>query len=249
MPAQEILSKKLMKPNFKVFLALISSCWLVISINAAERKQTLALRVVVEPSKTAVRFNEHFKVVLRVVNPTKTKQTLRVMNCSWLDHWKMVGSLSCVQWDCSKNSEIPVEIPPGGAYTNEAEMYLSEPIGQTRFSFRMGFTPIGSKKTFWSKDIEMKVIPPEHPACWQRGTVIYRDRNNDGSIDWEVSGQEWRGDGLDVYKVDTNYDGFYDVKYAAGGIKGGKDWEKNIHERIPAVGKGFVPIEKANWVK
>jgi hypothetical protein len=240
-PAQEVLSKNLMKPKFKVFLALISNCWLVVSINGADQKPSLALRVVVESSKTEVRVNEHFKVALRVVNPTKIKQTLRVMNCSWLDHWEMAGTLSFVPWDCSKNFEIAVEIPPGGAYTNEVEMYLSEPIGQTRFSFRMGFTPIGSKKTFWSKDVEMRVIPPEHRSTWQRGTAIYRDRNGDGKIDWETSGQEWRGDGLDVYKVDANYDGFYDVKYAAGGIKGGKYWEKSIDERIPAVGKGFVP--------
>jgi hypothetical protein len=88
--------------------------------------------------------------------------------------------------------------------------------------------------------------------CWKKGTVIYRDRNQDGRIDWQVSGENWRSDGADIYKTDTNYDGFYDLEESFGYGVAGKPttgWSKNIHERVPAVSKELVPIEKPNWVE
>src|ERR1051325_1511926 len=57
--------------------------------------------------------------------------------------------------------------------------------------------------------------------CWKKGTAVYRDRNHDGQLDWEVSGEKWRSDAADIYKMDTNYDGFYDLEESFGyGISG-----------------------------
>ena len=39
-------------------------------------------------------------------------------------------------------------------YTNELEMLISEKT----LSFRMGFTPIDSDRTFWSDDVQLNVI-------------------------------------------------------------------------------------------
>jgi hypothetical protein len=117
--------------------------------------------------------------------------------------------------------------------------------------------------------VKLKILPPD---VWQHGTAIFRDRNHGGKIDWEVSGKTWMGravypykmvtnsvgdvmavlettgQGVDIYKVDTNYNGFYDFEYGAGGTNGRIQWSTNIHERVPAVGKDFVPIRKEAWV-
>jgi hypothetical protein len=88
--------------------------------------------------------------------------------------------------------------------------------------------------------------------CWKKGAAIYRDRNHDGKIDWEVSGSQRFAEGADVFKVDTNYDGYYDVESCFGYPITGKPttyWIKSIHERVPAIGKDFVPIEKPAWVE
>jgi hypothetical protein len=199
-----------------------------------------------------------------------TNQTVRVMNCSWQDEWK--SSNPKIPWGgavCSKNFAVDVEIPPGGAYTNEARILIYDLIPDKELSFHMGFTPIGSGKTYWSDEVKLKILPPD---VWRQGTAIYRDRNHDGKIDWEVSGKTWMGravypykmvtnsvgdvmavlettgQGVDTYKVDTNYNGFYDLKYGAGGTNGQIQWTTNIHERVPVVGKDFVPVQKEPWV-
>ena|ERR1700744_2154664 len=90
------------------------------------------------------------------------------------------------------------------------------------------------------------------PICWKKGPAFYRDRNHDGKIDLEISGAKELAEGADIYKVDTNYDGYYDVEYLYGIPITGKAeivWTKNIHERVPAVEKDFVPIEKPPWVE
>jgi hypothetical protein len=123
---------------------------------------TNSLRVVVILSKTEVRVKEKFKVALRVENPTTTNQTVRVMSCSWDEEWKSSNTnISWLGWNCLKNNIHSVEIPPGGAYTNELEMLISEPISKKTLSFRMGFTPIDSKQTFWSDDVQLNIIQPD----------------------------------------------------------------------------------------
>ena len=152
-----------MNPKLLLCLSLVLSGGLLMafSTNAAD---TNSLRVVVIPSKTEVRVKETFKVALRVENPTTTNQTVRVWSCSWDEEWKTSNTnISWLGWDCEKNNIHSVEIPSGGAYTNELEMLISEPISEKTLSFRMGFTPIDSKKTFWSNEVKLKILPPDKP--------------------------------------------------------------------------------------
>ena len=151
-----------MKPKLILCLALVLSGGLLMafSTNAAD---TNSLRVVVIPSKTEVRVKETFKVALRVENPTTTNQTVRVWSCSWDEEWKTSNTniVFGIGWDCTKNNIHSVEIPSGGAYTNELEMLIPEPVSEKALSFRMGFTPIDSKKTFWSNEVKLKILPPD----------------------------------------------------------------------------------------
>ncbi len=253
-----------MKPKLILYFALVlSGAWAAFSANATD---TNSLRVAIIPSTTDVRIREPFGLALRVENPTRTNQTIRVMNCSWEEEWQ--PSNPKIPWggaECTKNFAVNVEIPPGGAYTNAALMYIYDLIPDKELSFRMGFTSIGSAKTLWSNEVKLHILPPD---TWQRGGKYYRDRNHDGKIDWEVSGKAWMvpykmatnsggdvmavlettGQGVDTYKVDTNYDGFYDLKYGAGGTNGQIQWTTNIHEQVPVVGKDFVPVEKESWM-
>lgn len=119
---------------------------------------TQLLRVVVIPSTNEVHIKETFRVVLRVENPTITNQTVWVMNCSLRDEWKTSNTnISWIDWDCPKNLPVNVQIPPGGAYTNELEMLVLESLPQKWLAFRMGFTPIGSQTTFWSGAVMVKI--------------------------------------------------------------------------------------------
>jgi len=143
-----------MKPKLLLGLML---AWSGVFANAAD---TNSLRVVVIPAKTEVHVKETFKVALRVENPTTTNQTMRVWSCSWDEEWKTSNTnISWLDWICTRNFEMNVEIPPGGAYTNELEMFIPEPISEKTLSFRMGFTPIDSDRTFWSDDVQLNIIP------------------------------------------------------------------------------------------
>jgi hypothetical protein len=127
---------------------------------AGDAADTNSLRVVVIPSKTEVRVQEKFKVALRVENPTTINQTVRVWSCSWDEEWKTSNTtISWIDWDCTRNFPENIEIPPGGAYTNELEMLIPEPISKNMLSFRMGFTPIDSQATIWSNRVKLNVLP------------------------------------------------------------------------------------------
>jgi hypothetical protein len=145
-----------MKPKIILCLVLV---WSGVFANAAD---TNLLRVVVIPSKTEVHVKETFKVALRVENPTTTNQTVRVWSCSWDQEWKTSNTnISWLGWDCTRNLAENVEIPPGGAYTNELEMFIPEPISKKTLTFRMGFTSIDRGKTFWSNEVKLKILPPD----------------------------------------------------------------------------------------
>lgn len=229
-------------------------------------QQAPALRVVAIPSTNSVRLREPFKMAVRVENATGTNQTIGVMTCSWFDEWQVSNTnVTWVGWDCTKNNSHVLVIPPRGAYTNNGTMMIYNLIADKELSFRMGFTSIVSTQTFWSGEVKLQILPPD---TWTRGAQFYRDRNHDGKIDWEVSGetwmghtigkmidlgqgrvtQEWTGQGVDTYKVDTNFDGFYDLAYGAGGTNGQVQWTKPIHEPVPVVGGDFEPREKEEWM-
>ena len=152
----------MMKLKLILCLALVLSG--ILAAFASNAAGTDSLRVVVIPSKTEVHVKEKFKVALRVENLATTNQTVRVMSCSWDEEWKTSNTnISWIGWVCTRNGLVNVEIPPSGAYTNELEMLIPEPISEKTFSFRMGFTPIDSKQTFWSNEVKLKILPPDKP--------------------------------------------------------------------------------------
>src|SRR5580698_7811776 len=100
-------------------LAAVLSGILAIAVLAAEPETSPSLRVVVISSTNAIRIREPFALLLRVENPAATNQTIRVMNCSWYEHWQSSNpKIQSMGWDCYKNFAVNVEIPPGSAYTN-----------------------------------------------------------------------------------------------------------------------------------
>src|ERR1700733_11537034 len=147
-----------MKSKIILGMALVlSGALATFSVRAAD---TNSLRFVVIPSKTEVRVTEKVRVALRVENPTRTNQTVRVWSCSWDEEWKTSDTnISWLGWDCDKNFVRNIEIPPGGAYTNELEMVIPEPISKKKLSFRMGFTPVDCHQTFWSDAVDIGVVP------------------------------------------------------------------------------------------
>lgn len=72
----------------------------------------------------------------------------------------------------------------------------------------------------------------------------FRDRNADGSVDWEVVGADHGTDGYGIYKADNDFDGYYDQEYEAGGIAYHVNYTKPIHERVPQM---FRPPTKTHW--
>ena len=178
-----------------LLLLLVAGHW----ASAAEGQTLGALQVSAVSSTNNIRLREPFHMTLRVANPTATNQTISVMTCSWDEEWKSSNTnVGILGWDCTKNNMHKIILPPGGAYTNEATMMIFNLIADTNLSFRMGFTSIGSTQTFWSGQIQLRILPPD---TWTRGAQFYRDRNHDGKIDWEVSGKTWMGHAVDPLKM------------------------------------------------
>jgi hypothetical protein len=140
---------------------------------AAEAANSNSLRVIVKPSKTQVRINEPFQVALRVENVSATNQHLRVMNCSWDEHWKTSNTnITWLDWNCSKNFAATVELTPEGAYTNRMEMLVPTPSANGKLSFRMGFTPIDGPVTLWSDEVVIRILSAE-PASHE-GEILQK---------------------------------------------------------------------------
>jgi hypothetical protein len=154
-----------MKPKLILYLALVLSGGLFgCSTSNQHRSDTNSLKVVVKLDKTQIHVREHFNLALRVENPTTTNQFVRVMSCSWWQQWRPSNpSIYFWQEPCTWNAPTSLKIPAGGTITFDLEVYVSEPISidpvTRKLSFQMGFTPIDSKKTFWSKEMTIQVIP------------------------------------------------------------------------------------------
>jgi len=171
---------------FRLLLACFASLiWvgnnLSVADPAAEAPRRPPLKVTVEPTKTKVQLRETFKVVLRVVNVTAVPQHIRVMNCSWREHWQISNpQVSYIGLACAKNFAVDETIAAGAAYSKELEMLVLTPaecridaennhrstpalkslISEGPLTFKMGFTPIGGPQTYWSDEIKIEVVPP-----------------------------------------------------------------------------------------
>lgn len=122
------------------------------------------LKVAVVPSKTVVHVREHFNLSLLVENPTTTNQIVRVMWCSWPQQWQINSPIiHTMGFVCEMDFPRSIELPPGGSTTFNLEAVIPGPISippaTKKLAFQMGFTPLDSNKTFWSKKVSIRVLP------------------------------------------------------------------------------------------
>jgi len=114
--------------------------------------------VTVWPAKTQVKPGEEFEVKLRVVNSSQEPQSLKGWSCSWDMHWKSSNlRIGYRPWPCYANAIMAVELQPGEAYEKVLVMKLVEKGMSKTESLRMGFTPHGEKKTYWSNEVVLGV--------------------------------------------------------------------------------------------
>ena len=115
------------------------------------------LCVTIWPAKTQVRAREEFEMKLRVVNSSKQPQSFNAASCSWDTHWTWKNlRFSYKPWDCYANGVMPVRLQPGEAYEKVLVMQFAGGTSKTE-SLRMGFTPSGEKKTYWSNEVVLGV--------------------------------------------------------------------------------------------
>jgi hypothetical protein len=123
------------------------------------------LCVTIWPEKTQIKPEEPFEVKLRVVNSSEQAQSFTVMSCSWDEHWACSNRRIVLgRRPCWRNVPTTVQLAPGEAY--EKTMTLSVGAGgDSRIeSFRLGFSPIGQKKTYWSNTVAIAVLLPKGRA-------------------------------------------------------------------------------------
>jgi RNA polymerase sigma factor (sigma-70 family) len=118
------------------------------------------LTVTVQSRRTQVRLREPFDAVLRVVNSSKAPQTFRTMSCSWDQHWKAnTDRLDWSRWVCTVNYPKSVTLKPGEAYEKTLSLFVVKGEPEDKVAFKMGFTPIDSKQTYWSGEVTIRVEP------------------------------------------------------------------------------------------
>jgi hypothetical protein len=77
----------------------------------------------------------------------------------------------------------------------------------------------------------------------------YLDRNGDGIVDWEATGDARSTDGYGVYKEDNDYDGYYDREYEAGGFVYTVNGDKEIREKVPPIHRVYPPTRTTRKTK
>ena len=117
------------------------------------------LTVTAKPEKTWVHLNEQFQVRLRVLNTSDTTQSFQVMNCSWDEHWRSSNKqVTWVGWPCSGNPVATETLKPGQAYEKTLATLVMAGAPKDKVSFKMGFTPIDSKRTYWSNEVTVQLV-------------------------------------------------------------------------------------------
>ena len=129
--------------------------------NDVEGDKEQTLTVTIKPQTKRFGAKESFKVDLRVVNSSKLPQSFQVMSCSWHEHWQSSNvQVGWQRWPCARNSPIDVKLAPGEAYEKTLSMLLVGGKPQEKVTFKMGFTPMGSKQTYWSNEVSLITVEP-----------------------------------------------------------------------------------------
>jgi hypothetical protein len=116
------------------------------------------LAVTAQVQADRVRVNEPFDVRLRVVNRSESPQSFRVMSCSWYEHWRSNNPrVSWTDWPCHKNVPKAVALEPGQAYEKALPMRVPAGAPPGEVSFKLGFTPLDGKRTYWGNEITLRV--------------------------------------------------------------------------------------------
>jgi hypothetical protein len=76
-----------------------------------------------------------------------------------------------------------------------------------------------------------------------RDDRVYIDRNGDGIVDWFESGSARYTDGYGVFKEDTDYDGYFDRQFKAGGFEYSVIEDLVIRERVPQIHRAYKPTK------
>jgi RNA polymerase sigma factor (sigma-70 family) len=140
--------------------------------------QERTLTVTIKPQKNRIRASEPFKIDLRVVNSSKSPQSFRVMASSWFRHWKSSNERVLVSgWPGSEDEAREVTLAPGEADEKTLPMLILAGKSQEKESFKLGFTPIGSKQTFWSNEVTVEVDQDKKPVPPNRWEKLLLDKN------------------------------------------------------------------------
>jgi len=117
-------------------------------------------KIIVTPTKSRVHLNEYFDMHLQIRNETTTPQQINIMGGGWLFQWKASSpNVEFAPVLCSKDSTIAIKIAPGESYTRLMGLFtIVGPVNSSSLSFKMGFTSVGSRKTYWSDDVTMGIM-------------------------------------------------------------------------------------------
>ena len=121
-------------------------------------------------------------------------------------HWiSTTEGISWEKWECAEKSAVTVKLAPGEASEKTLPIVPCLAKPQNKLSFKMGFTPLGSKQTFWSNEVTLQVdeekaaeLPAELVAAWKKadarvGWMLADCRFAQSAIPLRCRGEEGRG--------------------------------------------------------
>lgn len=123
-----------------------------------EGQERLAVKIL--PECTRLHNKESFYVALRITNPTRKLQTFDAMSCKWPNQWQISNPrLSKSLMDCYKNVRETIDLQPGEAYEKTMLLNVNDGPQVASLTFRMGFTPLDEKTTYWSNKVILSIKP------------------------------------------------------------------------------------------
>jgi hypothetical protein len=128
---------------------------ILVALGAVAHAEPLAVEI--KPATLAWRAKVPVAVVLKVANPSKDRQSIKVWLCSWEDNWKSSDpELVWSPWGCDKNYEKTEVLEPGGSKQWTLPMYPAPAAKLGVHALRMGFTS-GGGATLWSNEVAITV--------------------------------------------------------------------------------------------